>query len=90
MLGVPLDPVYVERLRVTLQTPKRPERSTEPEQSDIPEGYGEDWDDNFAFIGGFTSGGAPFGLTWEEADRLDAEEYGSVSDGDDDLDSVPF
>lgn len=27
----------------------------------------EDCDDDFAFIAGYTSGGAPYGITWEEA-----------------------
>jgi hypothetical protein len=33
---------------------------------DTPEGYGIDRDENFAFIAGFTSGGAPYGVAWEE------------------------
>ena len=28
----------------------------------------KDSDANFSFIAGYTSGGAPFGLTWEEYD----------------------
>lgn len=28
--------------------------------------FGPDQDDNFAYIVGYTSGGAPYGLTWEE------------------------
>ncbi len=64
LLGVPLDPAYVERLRRRLQN--RINRRRPPTASDIPEGYGVDWDDNFSFIAGFTSGGAPYGTTWEE------------------------
>ncbi len=39
-------------------------------------GYGEEggFDETFAFIAGFTEGGAPFGVTWEDAKRLAAEE----------------
>ncbi|HEY3781729.1 MAG TPA: hypothetical protein VGL56_11630 [Fimbriimonadaceae bacterium] len=33
--------------------------------------WGVDFDDNFAFIAGFTSGGAPFGTTWQETIGLD-------------------
>lgn len=40
----------------------------------IPEGYGADWDHDFAFIAGFTSGGAPFGTSWEEVAALDEDE----------------
>lgn len=32
----------------------------------LDELYGESCDDRFAFIAGFTSGGAPYGTTWEE------------------------
>ena len=28
-----------------------------------------DQDENFYFIAGYTSGGAPYGITWEEAER---------------------
>lgn len=33
---------------------------------ELDELYGESCDDWFAFIAGYTSGGAPFGTTWEE------------------------
>lgn len=70
LLGVALDPVYVERLRAALQSGarRRPARKQSP--PGIPEGYGSAWDDDFACIVGFTSGGAPYGVTWEQ----DAEE----------------
>jgi hypothetical protein len=32
--------------------------------------YGLDWDDDFACIMGFTSGGAPYGVQWWEATHL--------------------
>src|SRR5262245_12284760 len=35
----------------------------------LPEGYGEWWDENFAFIAGRTEGGAAYGTTWEEVDE---------------------
>jgi len=31
-----------------------------------------DGDDEFAFIAGYTEGGAPYGITWEEMEALDA------------------
>lgn len=30
-----------------------------------------EWDDEFAFIAGYTEGGAPFGITWDEWAQLD-------------------
>lgn len=70
LLRVPLDPAYVERLCRRLQ--HRIDRRRPKAVSDIPEGYGVDWDDNFAFIAGFTSGGAPYGTTWEENSEEEA------------------
>ena len=35
-------------------------------QIEMDELYGESCDDRFAFIAGYTSGGAPYGTTWEE------------------------
>lgn len=29
------------------------------------------WDDEFAFIAGYTEGGAPYGITWDEWESLD-------------------
>src|SRR5262249_7294829 len=39
--------------------------------------YGEmyvDWDDNFAYIAGFTSWGFPYGITWEEMKQIEIED----------------
>jgi hypothetical protein len=30
-----------------------------------------DWDDEFAFIAGYTEGGTPYGITWSEWEGLD-------------------
>lgn len=40
--------------------------------------FGPDQDDNFACIIGYTSGGAPYGVTWEEWDILEHEDGQSV------------
>lgn len=63
MLGIAPDPVYVAQLRMTLQKVPRVAASAR-EQEEVPEGYGEDWDDDFEYIAGFTPGGAPFGVPW--------------------------
>lgn len=33
-----------------------------------------EFDENFQFIAGYTKGGAPFGITWEEAKLMKNEE----------------
>jgi hypothetical protein len=47
------------------QQDRAPSRS----ENGVPDGYGEWWDENFAFIAGHTEGGAPYGLTWEQVDE---------------------
>ena len=34
----------------------------------VSDGYLVDNDDTFAFIAGYTSGGAPYGITWKDMD----------------------
>jgi len=67
MLGVNLDPVYVERTteaemirRAQLQQ-KKQERK---EQGWLARHA--DQNDQFFFIAGYTSGGVPYGVTWAE------------------------
>ncbi len=71
MLGVPIDPDYKEHVlqSVAAQRRKKAERKAEQERLlDIES------DDRFAFIVGYTSGGAPYGLTWEEWEAMAEEE----------------
>ena len=58
------------------------------------EGYLEDWDDTYACIVGYTSGGAAYGLKWEQMEEInkrEAHERGEkyVSPDEDDMD-LPF
>jgi hypothetical protein len=41
-------------------------------QKDFEKEYAEDYDDTFAFIAGYTEGGAPYGLTYEEMEKMEA------------------
>ena len=77
MLNVPLDPVYVERVRTTVnnQIKRRVEEKTE-RSIDLIES-----DSTFSFIADYSEAGAPCGLTWEEWSRNECE-----SDGDE----IPF
>ena len=75
MLGVEIDPIYKEQVLNTIQKQaeikrcKRLERAAQDEQE-----LGHDQDERFAFIVGYTSGGAAYGLTWEEWDEIEASE----------------
>jgi len=72
LLGVEVAPAYVQALRACWLDAARC-KTAEPKADTIPEGYGIEWDDNYGFIAGFTSGGAPFGLSWEELAAFDEE-----------------
>ena len=75
MLGVRVDPAYREQVLRTVQEQaeakkrRRLEKATELETM-----VGIEQDDYFAFIVGYTPGGAPYGITWEEWEQLDASE----------------
>ena len=73
LLGVELDPRYVEALRTTLQNRDKRRENAEAVTDPIAENYGSEWDDDFAYIVGFTSGGAPFGVNWEETTSPDGQ-----------------
>lgn len=51
---------------------KRKERKFQKQQQEI---FDDFQDDQFFFIAGYTSGGAPYGVTWEEMGLLPYEEY---------------
>jgi hypothetical protein len=90
ILGVALDPGYVERLSAELQNRARRRPAAKEPSNGIPEGYGSEWDDDFACIVGFTSGGAPYGVTWEQDDEFNNEDRMVPEQDDPDPDSVPF
>jgi hypothetical protein len=74
MLGVPIAPDYQERVLQSVAAQaaavrrKKAERRAEQERQ-----LGMESDDHFAFIVGYTSGGAPYGLTWAEWEALEEE-----------------
>lgn len=69
---------------------KKNKRKKQPKQAG--ELYGGEFgqDENFFFIAGFTDGGAPYGVTWEEAyaDGLVEEDASDVRGKRDE--SLPF
>ncbi len=72
LLCVALDPVYVQKLEQTVESEIQANRKRKLEKQRLA---GETvWtnrcplsDENFYFIAGYTSGGAPYGITWEQA-----------------------
>ena len=75
MLGVSLTKEQIEREKAAvrayqnIQRAKKAKRKKSREQKRIQKDnpvFHEDQDDTFYYIVGYTSGGAPYGVTWEE------------------------
>jgi hypothetical protein len=75
-LGVNFDPKWTERLKTSLEGQQRARAAKRVAKSraEAMTGCDEDSDENFAFIAGYTSGGFPYGVTWEEWEILEQEE----------------
>jgi len=67
MLGVNMDPEYKKRVLESVENAIAARRRKREEQlTDAEDLLNEFQDDNFAFIVGYTSSGAPYGITWAE------------------------
>ena len=86
LLGVELDPQLVERVEEEAKSPQKRRAEARAREPLDPRGeYGVDWDETFAFIAGFTSGGFPYGTTWEEQEAMEraaAQEWLDTRPGD--------
>ena len=67
MLGVDLDPDYVERATTAemIRRAKITEKKEEQKEQEWLAKHAHQ-NDQFYYIAGYTSGGAPYGATWEE------------------------
>lgn len=66
MLGVTLDSAYKEQVLRTAQLERERQEQKKLERMVGAEFSNIEQDATFAFIVGYTSGGAPYGITWEE------------------------
>ncbi len=75
-MGVNFDPQWVERLKSILEGEQRAraEHRATKASAETLTGGDEDSDENFAFIAGYTAGGYPYGVTWEEWRILEQRE----------------
>ena len=70
LVGYKVDPIYkkqLEQSRIELQRQREKKKREKEEHLDM------DSDDTFAFIAGYTSGGFPYGVTWDEMDLESGE-----------------
>ncbi len=74
MLGVAIDPAYQEQVLHTAQIERERKQQKKLEHTMATDLGAIEQNDTFAFIVGYTSGGAPYGITWEECTLLSDEE----------------
>jgi hypothetical protein len=65
LLGVAVDPAYIAQLKATFAS-RRTRRAESQISKQEFDGYGIEWDENFAYIAGRTEAGFPYGVTWDE------------------------
>ena len=70
MLGVDIPDARLEQARRDEQS-RATKRARKKQKYAAPPPL-RDWDDEFAFIAGYTEGGAPYGITRGEVEALDA------------------
>jgi hypothetical protein len=74
MLEVEVDPAYREQVLRTVQEQAEARKRKRLEKAaELENVSGIEQDEHFAFIVGYTPGGAPYGITWEEWEALDPE-----------------
>lgn len=74
ILGVPLDDAYVKQLHQSEQARLNDRQRTKLQrQSEIETDLWPDSDEYHAVVIGYTSGGMPYGLTWECVNDWDVE-----------------
>ena len=73
MLDVAIDPDYKKRVLQSVAGDLAARKRKKAEREAVQAELGFDQDDYFGYIVGYTSGGAPYGLTWDEWDAIERE-----------------
>ena len=96
MLGYNIDPEYAKQLKESLEMERKAKelRRQLDKEKRMVEAH-PDSDDTFYYIAGYTSGGAPYGVTWEEYKMNNYETEDDVSTEETELfigkdDDIPF
>lgn len=70
ILAIPISADYKEAV---LKTLARIAIEKEQKQAEKLKAENPDQDENLAFIAGYTSGGAPYGITWDEWEQIEPD-----------------
>ena len=68
----------LESVRAQAATKRQKRLQKDVEKDELP----FDQDENFAYIVGYTSGGFPYGVTWEEWEEMESSEIDEVENDD--------
>ena len=63
MFGIEFSDSYIEQVKRTVESQREQRQREKIEKNQQPD---PDFDDTFAYIAGYTSGGFPYGVTWKE------------------------
>ena len=67
LLGIAVDPEYIQKVKISVANKiKENAARKKKKQSENGVNIYSDSNDQFYYISGYTSGGAPYGVTWEE------------------------
>jgi hypothetical protein len=69
MLGVDIPDARLEQARRDQQA--RPKRRSRRKERSAARSPTPEWNDEFAVISGYTEGGAPYGISWDEWAEMD-------------------
>jgi hypothetical protein len=73
MLGCEISPDYIKSVQASVLAQQRSRQEKKKRQEDqLAFDRFCDSDDTFYYIVGYTSGGAPYGVTWEEMEHLES------------------
>lgn len=88
ILGYQFTPEYIEELKRCIESRIKQRKKRKKVSHDKEMNTPFESDDRFFYIAGYTSGGAPYGVTWEEMefDRSDS----SVDSVDYEDEGIPF
>jgi len=77
MLGVEISEEYEHQVKQSVEGSRRAKELKKQQRTEAA--YLEDYiDEGFYFVAGYTSGGAPYGLTWEQMEAIDDEDTPSL------------
>jgi len=82
-LGVVFDPEWVAQLMRSLDGHHRARAARRmANENPTANGFAEDSNEHFAYIAGYTENGVPFGVTWEEWEKLKVSQAPPLAEPD--------